>query len=236
MEYMRNRVLELDKGKGKERAKEYFMKICGFDKNKRIPQKRIEEGLCALEDIYENIHIQVILSEYGKSCIRKEEINLDGIVFKCKALSRVRPEDFVKLYVYMLTVGDIHNRNAKILWQVYYDIWLTAFVNTGRDLLLSYIKGIQDTPASFVSGSFGPGFYGMPVSELDKFFQVMNAGEIGIKNLNKHFMVPAKSHAGFYVVTANKEVLLEKDCENCASSGKTCYYCQETTRIGGDES
>jgi len=236
MEYMRNRVLELDKSKGKERAKEYFIKICGFDKNKRIPQKRIEEGIRTLEDIYESIHIQAILSEYGKSCIGKEEINLDGTVFKCKALSQVRSEDFIKIYTYMLTVGDIQSRNAKILWQVYYDIWLNAFVNTGRDLLRSYIKGMQESPSSFISGSFGPGFYGMPVSELDKFFQVMNAEKIGIKNLDKHLMVPVKSHAGFYVITANREVLFEKDCANCVSSGKTCYYCQETTRIGDDES
>lgn len=225
MKNMKNVVVTLDKNQGQARAREYFAAICGHHSG-NVSQRQIDESLATLDDIYDNIHIGAIFSKYESGCLSGEGLVCDGVPFSCRALSRLAPQDVLDVYVYLLTVGEIKINCERVLYQAYYDIWQTAFVDVGRDLLKEHIAASLPYPAFAVSDSFGPGFFGMAADDTKKFFQLLKADKIGASVKPNGFMTPVKSYAGFFLVTTKEEALPSKDCENCVSSGKTCSYCK----------
>lgn len=231
---MKNIIVELDKDKGRDRAQDYFLDMCGLYRRKDINPKHLDDSLDTLEDIYDHIQIQAILSKYDRQCVQGGQMILGDTVFPCRALSRVPESDILNVYIYLLTVGDVNPMCERVLYQVYYDMWQTAFVDVGRDLLREHITKTLagHYPAFAISDTFGPGFFGMPVTDTRKFFEVLDADKIGASIKPDGFMRPVKSYAGFFLITDKEESLPSKDCENCVSSGKTCSYCKTGRQRG----
>ena len=224
---MKNLCITLDKDKGQAKAREYFMSMCSPNiKSEKIRQKQRDDSLRTFENIYDHIKIKTLFSKYDNSCVGDEELICDNVTFKCKALSQLVKQDVLEVYIYLLTVGEIDIDCERVLYQVYYDMWQTVFVDAGRDLLKEYIsKSITYKPFA-ISESFGPGFFGMPADDRRKFFQVLDADQLGMSIRPGGFMMPLKSCAGFFLISTKEESLPSKDCENCVSSGKTCSYCK----------
>ena len=224
---MKNTCITLDKDKGLANAREYFMSMCSPNiKSEKIRQKQRDDSLRTFEDIYDSININVLLSKYDNSCVGAEEFICDDVTFHCKALSQVPKQDVLDVYIYLLTIGEINIDCERVLYQVYYDMWQTVFVDAGRDLLKEYIAKSTTHAPFAVSESFGPGFFGMPADDRRKFFQVLDADKLGMSIRPGGFMMPLKSCAGFFLISTKEESLPTKDCENCVSSGKTCSYCK----------
>ncbi|MDR2461485.1 MAG: vitamin B12 dependent methionine synthase [Deltaproteobacteria bacterium] len=232
---MKNIIIQFDKNEAKERALEYFLDICGLYRRKDINPMLVEESLKTLDDIFDRIKINAIFSKYEAESIQGKRLICDGISFKCNALTQVLMDDIVNVFIYMLNIGDIPLAHNRVLYQVYYDMWLTAFVDAGRDMLQEYIKLniLQNNFA--ISDSFGPGFFGMPAQDVEKFFYVLNADKIGASMRPDGLMNPIKSYAGFFIVSTKEEALPSKDCENCLSSRKTCSYCKSGRERGAPE-
>lgn len=223
---MKNQVIQLDKMQGREIAQKYFVDMCGYNRGNIVPQKKIEKSLKTLENIYDRIKIQVLVSEYEKSCVDGKTMLLDGEVFTCKALSKIPQEEIKKVYIYLLTAGEPDYEETSILNEVYYDMWQTAYVYAGKEILKQYLQKLSHCENEYISDSFGPGFYGMDVSQLKQFFAILDGEKIQIRLLENGFMLPVKSYAGFFVITDSPQNLPDKDCENCLSGGKTCMYCK----------
>lgn len=229
---MKNMIVALDKEKGKAKARQYFLEICGHYQRRALSEKQLEESLRTLDDIYDNIHISAVISKYGGHCISDDNLVCDDTTFRCMALSQIDSHEILDVYIYLLTIGEITKDSDRALYRIYYDMWQTAFVDVGRDLLKEYITDSVTHETFAISDSFGPGFFGMPVTDTKKFFQVLNATEIGASLKGSGFMNPAKSYAGFFLITKKEESLPSKDCENCHSSGKTCSYCKAGRQPG----
>lgn len=229
---MKNIVVELDKDRGRDRAQDYFLDMCGLYRRMDINTKHLDDSLDTLEDIYGHIQIQAIFSKYDRQCVQGGQLVLDDTVFSCRALSQVPESDILNVYIYLLTVGDVNLLCERVLYQVYYDMWQTAFVDVGRDLLREHIKSTLNYKIFAISDTFGPGFFGMPVADTRKFFEILDAGRIGASINPDGFMRPIKSYAGFFLITDKVESLPSKDCENCVSSGKTCSYCKTGRQRG----
>ena len=77
----------------------------------------------------------------------------------------------------------------------------------------------------------------MEAGQISKFFSLLRAEKIKMELLENGFMSPAKSYAGFFIVTDDVQLLPGKDCEYCMSSGRTCVYCKNGRKnsygIGG---
>lgn len=228
---MKNQVIPLDKELGREIAKEYFMEMCGYKKNKIVPLKKLQNSLKTLEDIYDKLYIQAIISEYDNSCISASTMVLDGEEFTCKALSQIPSREIEKVYIYLMTTGELEYGEASVLNEVYYDMWQTAYIYAGKEILRQYLQNLHNNKKKYVSDSFGPGFYGMEVSQLKQFFAVLDGKKIQMKLLESGFMLPMKSYAGFITVTNSANNIPSKDCENCLSVGKTCMYCKGKSEI-----
>ncbi len=163
---MKNVVVELDKDSGRDRATQYFMDIAGLYKRDGLNPKYHLESLKTLDDIYNDIIIKAVFSRYDGSSLSKGRLTLDNVSFNCFLLNNLASGELLGLYVYILTIGRSLWDCERVLYQVYYDMWETAFVDLGRDLLKEYIVKLESGfNSSFcVSDSFGPGFYGLPVS------------------------------------------------------------------------
>lgn len=223
---MKNEILILDKEKGRKIAEEYFSKICGFEKNKRISEKRIKKSMDLLQDIDDQLNIKILISEYEGNCFLGTELNLDEITFKCDVFSQIQPDDVIKIYIYLLTVGDLDIQGVPMSKKIYYDIWQTAYMDMGRDLLDEYIKEIQEVQNIYVSESFAPGFFGIPSNDIEKFSKILEPSKIDMQIVNSGSMIPQKSYAGFTIVTSKPLDIPKKDCKHCEARGVNCMYCR----------
>ncbi|SHJ34099.1 vitamin B12 dependent methionine synthase [Parasporobacterium paucivorans] len=210
---MKNQVILLDKKPGRELAQERFMDLCGYSRGKSMPEKRMERTLKALEDIYDKLQIRAVISEYGKECIDGMSMLLDGEVFTCKALARIPSGEIRKVYLYILTAGEAEYGEASALDEVYYDFWQSAYVFAGRETLRQYLQNQNPNENKYMSGSYGPGFHGMEVSQLKKFFTVLDAELIDVRLLDCGLMSPMKSFAGFFVEAESEQDFPPEDSE-----------------------
>jgi len=223
---MKNQIIRLDKDQGKELAEKNFTDMCGYNRRKPVSQKIIEQSLRSLNDVYHQLEIKVIISEYEKTCVDGINMLLDGKLFNCNALAQLPAEEIERIYIYLLTVGELNVSEASVLNQVYYDMWQNAYMDAGQEILRQYLQGLSCNIDRNVSDNFGPGFFGMDISQLEQFFAILDGEKICLKLLNSGFMSPSKSYAGFFLVTNSKQNFVGNDCGNCLSSGKTCMYCK----------
>ena len=77
-----------------------------------------------------------------------------------------------------------------------------------------------------LSDSFGPGFYGMDVSEMGSLTSLLNLDELDIEIRNSRIMLPLKSCAGFYFSVDERYRKLDQACENCLGTHRSCKLCQ----------
>lgn len=229
---MKNIIVQLDKNEGRDKTREYFLDTCGLYRRPDINPKHITDSLSTFDEVYDHIDIKAVISRYDRSCVQGDRLVCDGVSFQCQALSRVPAEDVLDVFIYLLTTGDMKPTSERVVFQVYCDIWQTAFVDVGRDLLQDYVKSTLTYDAFAISDTFGPGFFGMPGADTEKFFQVLAADRIGASIRPGGLMIPVKSYAGFFLVTTKEESLPSKDCENCVSSRKTCSYCKSGRQRG----
>ncbi|WP_242830987.1 vitamin B12 dependent methionine synthase [Desulfosporosinus meridiei] len=228
---MKNHMILLDKDQGKEIAEKNFTDMCGYNRGKPVPQKIIDRSLRSLNDVYHLLEIKALISEYEKTCVEGINMLLDGKLFTCNALAQIPSEEIEGIYIYLLTVGELNLSEVSILNQVYYDMWQNAYMDAGQEILRQYLQGLSCNIDRYVSDNFGPGFFGMDVSQLEKFFAILDGEKISLKLLDSGFMSPTKSYAGFFLVTNSQQNFVGKDCENCLSSGKTCMYCKAGRKL-----
>lgn len=136
----------------------------------------------------------------------------------------------------MMTVSEDSSpiKDLGMLDLFYQDTWETACIDAARDKLREYLSnnvpwdfalGEKDF---FISSSFGPGYYGMDIADVSKFFELLDGDKIGIKLNQYGVMVPAKSNVGFFLVM-KKEIKIPKDnCGDCLGNDKGCIFCKNT--------
>lgn len=78
--------------------------------------------------------------------------------------------------------------------------------------------------------SFGPGYYGMDVDQIGRFFQILDGDSIGVRARTNSLMLPLKSCAGFYIIVDDDTRLPSADCANCHSDHSGCEFCQSRIR------
>jgi hypothetical protein len=224
---MKNQLIQLDKELAKETAHKAFEDMCGYNKGKPASKKIVEKSLKSLNDIYSQIDIQAVVSEYEGTCVKGADLMLEGQTFVCDALKQIPAGDVDRVYIYLLTSGEPDSGESSILSKVYYDMWQNAYMDAGQEMLGQHLQQFACNQGRYVSDTFGPGFFGMEASQLKQFFAILDGDKIGVKLLESGFMFPQKSFAGFFLVTRSKQNLLANSCEHCLSPGKTCMYCKK---------
>jgi hypothetical protein len=237
----------LDREEADKIAEDYFRTICGFNRESMKHKPRTESmmaaGISAREKISDSIHLRAILSDYGSEVVKDRAIRINDVSFFCNAFERIRPESSIRLYAYIVTAGEFELKDASITEQFFADTWGTAYVDAGRDILQKLIRediaafvphpgktaGAKDF---FISDSFGPGYYGMEVTEIGHFFEILDGSKIGVTASAQSFMLPQKSCAGFFIAVNDITQLPGEDCRSCLAGKKGCNFCRFNVKKG----
>ena len=232
---MNNQLISISVAEADAFAMEYFMKICGFNREGEKYQRMLKQGMDIKERIRDNVSLKAVTSSFPGSLIRDNTATLNGITFECNAFQRLDPDHIKGVYAYILTAGSFElDQEEPILNQLYADIWGTAYVDAGLEVLKKIIEKDQmknnKEDASTVLDSFGPGFYGMGVNQVGKYFELLDGDKIGVKVRSNSLMLPLKSCAGFFVAVDDKSKLPASDCKSCQSEYKNCIFCHTVLR------
>ncbi len=237
---MYNQVIPISRAEVDVLALEYFKKICGFNRGEEKDQRMLEQGIKIKEKIQNRVDLKAIVSFFSGDTMKNNIVVLDGIAFECNAFQCFSPKHMKGIYAYILTAGvfELCDEDSG-LDQLYTDIWGTAYVNSGLELLRKYVeKDIyriyndkqEKTDATEVPitvlDSFGPGFYGMDVDQVSKFFVLLDGDKIGVKVRSHHLIIPEKSCVGFFIAVDDQTGLLLSDCKSCRAEYKNCAFCR----------
>ena len=79
---------------------------------------------------------------------------------------------------------------------------------------------------SKLSDSFGPGFYGMDVGDMETLSSLLSFDDLDIELRHSRIIVPLKSCAGMYFSVNDNYEYLRQECENCRGTHTSCKLCQ----------
>lgn len=211
-------------------AMEYFLKICGFNREGEKYRRMLKQGMDIKDRIRDRVDIKAVVSSFPGSSIKGSKAELNGVTFECNAFQRLSPEHISGVYAYLLTAGIFELDDGEpILDQLYADIWGTAYVDAGIEVLKKIVEAdLNDDGRSgdiIVLDSFGPGFYGMDVNQVCRFFELLEGDKIGVTVRSSCLMLPLKSCSGFFVGVDDKTSLPGSDCKSCRSEYKNCAFC-----------
>ncbi len=244
---MKNYVIQISMADADAFAMEYFNRIGGLNREGEKYRRMLKQGMEIKERIKDKLDLKAVISFFQGNVISGNTAELDGVKFECNAFQRLNPAHVKGIYAYILTAGTLELGDEEpILDQLYADIWGTAYIDAGLEVLKKYIKRFSlnsDDPAGQTEpkaklsllDSFGPGFYGMGVDQVSKFFELLNGEAIGVVARSSSLMLPLKSCAGFFVVVDDDTELPASDCKSCRAEYKNCAFCQAVIKTNIDE-
>ena len=208
-------------------AVDYFIRICGFHREGEKYERLFARGMEIKEWIKNKVKIRAVVSSFDKEAIRGNTAFLDGVSFVCNGFEQLSPAHISALYVYILTAGSFElDEKAPVLDQLYADVWGTAYVDAGLEILKQRLTGNK------AAESFGPGFYGMDIDQVSKFFRILDGEKIDVRLRNHCLMLPLKSCSGFLVAVDDVSKLPAADCKSCRSDHAGCEFCH--ARLKGE--
>jgi len=235
---MKNQVIQLNIDDADRYAPDYFLNICGFKNREGEKYKRLlDHGMQVKGKIIKTIDLKAIVTSFDKDIISGNTAQIGDVVFVCNAFQQLNRDSIQKIYAYIFTSGGCElNDQDDIMDQLYTDIWGTAYTDAGLEVLKQYLKDdfekdngtctSNDEKQVTILDPFGPGFYGMEVDQVSKFFEVLDGDKIGVKAKTTSLMLPLKSCVGFFVIVDDDTRLPSSDCKSCHAGYKGCEYCQ----------
>lgn len=114
---------------------------------------------------------------------------------------------------------------------LYADIWGTNYVDASMSILQKKIEeDMRETFAGagevYLSCEFGPGYFGMPVSDSQKIMKIIDGEQIGIRVKESGLIIPQKSCMGFFFVYNRPGITAEAECIRCRGNSKGCEFCR----------
>ena len=78
----------------------------------------------------------------------------------------------------------------------------------------------------YLSCEFGPGYFGMPVSESKSIMKIIDGEQIGIRVKESGLIIPQKSCMGFFFVYNQPGIEAEVECMKCRGNSRGCEFCR----------
>lgn len=229
---MKNRLLVIENDSISDAAEEYFLAISGLGRGKGSSEI-YKRGMAALKNIHGRIGIRAVVSEYKGNVVREDCIVLDGERLDSNISRWIDTDSVTGAFAYAITAGTSFCVSENLLDEAFEDIWQTAYLYAGCDILKEMI--IEDTVEEkvYLTDSFGPGYFGMGADALGGIFRLLDTGLLGIRLTPEGCISPLKSCTGFFISGTKQLDIPLKDCADCRGSGKMCMYCKSGCRDGG---
>lgn len=237
---MRQRLFKINEQEAYAEAQQRFIKTCGFDLQKSKHQRMMKMGEKVREDGIDGIEIRAMLSFCDASALKEGKIEVCGEEITFPYLEQVPKDAVCGIYFYGLTVGEcLFSSEENIMDFLYADIWGTNYVDASMSLLQRKIEEdmketFADSGETYLSCEFGPGYFGMHVSDSKKIMKIIDGAQIGIKVKESGLIIPQKSCVGFFFVYNRPGITAEAECMKCRGNSKGCEFCRIRQRMEED--
>lgn len=221
---MKSRFITFEEEAVRAEAEKYLISSCGLNRKGSRFQKMKRESFSLRDDIKDSITIRGVMMQSFEFTLSKNILTISGVPFRCNAFERINFSDVSIIYAFVITSGEQTKCTESITKLFYGDIWGTSYVEGGRMALAQFIR--EENPEKFVSDSFGPGFFGMPIEDIESFFKLLDCGEAGIYKQENGTMMPGKSLAGIFLVMEKECDWLIGDCASCIGDAGGCQFCR----------
>lgn len=228
-ESMKEQLIHINTAEVDALAEMNFIQTCGLDQPGEKYEKMKADGFRIRDKLRPLISIKALVKSFEGVVVEKDQLSLEGLNFKSIAFEKINPITVKRVYMYGITLSDITLEWEDFLETFYADAWGVAYIDAGRRLLETHLfkqcKEAWIGESIYFSDSFGPGFYGMDVTENKKIFQVLDGSKIGVVLNESCMMIPEKSCSGIYFATTVPLGKSEKACVQCRESVHGCQFC-----------
>lgn len=212
--------LQIDREKCAAEAMKIFTEESGVGGKTKKHTRMQADALMMRELVEERIDLKAAYRYYDNFLLEETVLHIGTHSFECAAFEQLKADWIEGVYVYAITAGNYQMEELSVLLQVYADIWGTAFTDALRVLLVNELKKDGD-----IGDSFGPGYYGMSVSEMPKLAELLDFNALGIEVRENGILLPIKSCAGILFRVNEKYQKLNDACRLCYGNIRTCKLC-----------
>lgn len=109
--------------------------------------------------------------------------------------------------------------------QYYLETFQIACIDVVREWVRDYLARKHSvTSPHYCSDSFGPGYYGMELSAVEKLTDVMDPADAGI-SCEDGMLQPMMSLVGLYLISTEDILSDCGDCAGCIGQKEGCRFC-----------
>ncbi len=203
-----------------------FEEMAGITQNRESNSAVMNIAESVRKKVMSDIEIKgnVLLTEKQK--IEYEIMEVEDYMFSSPYFIRIPNEIIEGTFFYLFM---IENRTEKklnrlnSLESVFADLWGTAYIDAVVELLQKKLK--RTFCGKFLSENFGPGYFGMPITDSKKYFDLLDGKTLGINLHENGILSPEKSCTGFFFIT-NKEIGRNASCKKCIGNRRNCNLCR----------
>lgn len=211
-----------------EDAEERFFRICSFNLAE-AGQRQMEKAAFRIRGhLREQMDIRAVARFWENPVLQGDMLQLNDVTLRCGAFAQI-PRDVVKgAFVYLLTIGETDiEAEDYIMTEIYHDIWGTSYVESALEVLRRDCLESQLEEDLYLSESFGPGYYGMPVEEGKMLFSLLGEETAGVIQKASGLLLPEKSCIGLMLVYDRPGIRMPQTCEKCLGSRGGCQFCEK---------
>lgn len=202
-------------------AQKIFLEMSGVGREGRKFERMRREADKMRRIIEDRIRLRCVYAFFDDVTLTENRAQIGGQSFVCPAFSQLEPSGIRGVYVYAVSAGDYGYPEEPIMDQLYADLWGSAFTDAVRFLMKASFE-----KEHLLSDSFGPGFYGMDVNEMEKISRLLDFESIGLELRNSRIMVPLKACAGLLFAVDENYQMLRQECLDCRGTHSSCRLCQ----------
>jgi len=224
---MKNELIKLNYEEAEQIAKDCFIEASGLGVNAKTHKVLLDEALLVLKNCKPGINIAAVVTSLSPGSFRDDTIYLGSSRFTCTAFQQIPSKKVIRILAYLMSLGECKSQIRNHAEQYYADLWGNGFLEAGRQMLREKIRSNEGFIEEnyYVSCSFGPGFYGMPLDKLSDMLIELDGSNIGLSVGENGKPTMEKFCGGFFFITSGKEVLPSDECRDCIGHERGCLFC-----------
>lgn len=161
----------------------------------------------------------------GEFTLSGSLLTAGGVTVECRAFERMEKEAVRNVYFYACTAGEFSCTGEDDMEKFYANLWGGAYLDGLRILLEDELADRAAEEGLTLSLSFGPGFYGMDVSEAGNISKIVDFEDLGIRINLSGVLEPANSCTGIYFAAAEGFDWPGPECKDCLGNEGGCRFC-----------
>ena len=205
-----------------------FSERLGIDPKSEAYSRMLSDAEVARSSIYDSIRPAGMYAIYspGEFAITGSALAAGDVILECRAFERIAPETVKGVIFCACTVGSLTIAGGDTMEEFYAEMWGGAYLDGLRALMEEELAGRAAEKRLTLSRSFGPGFYGMDVSETGTISEILDFDALGIRVKSSGVMEPAKSCAGIFFMVDESFESPGPECESCIGNRGGCTFCR----------